>query len=190
MADSIKNPPKQVEFARIIKVRSLTPNGEHEFAEIPTLEEMTAMAEMLDAISIRKMRFTGVLSPLGEDGWMLAGNLGATVTQRCVITLEPVRVRIDIDVTRKFIPGLIDEDTEEEIEVPDDDEIEPLLAEIDLGQVAIESLALALPEYPKRDGASLEDTSFTAPEATPMTDEEVKPFAGLAALKQKLEDQS
>ena len=64
----------------------------------------------------------------------------------------------------------------------EDDEIEPLGERIDLGLVAIEALALALPAYPRKPGAS-----FGPPESALGEEEsEAKPFAALAALRGKI----
>jgi hypothetical protein len=52
--------------------------------------------------------------------------------------------------------------------------------------VATEALALALPAYPRRDGATLGAHAASAPPgAAPLTDAEVRPFAALAALRAK-----
>ena len=53
--------------------------------------------------------------------------------------------------------------------------------------VFVESLAIELPTYPKVDGASLETTAFTEPGKAALSDDDVKPFAGLAALRDKMQ---
>jgi len=50
-----------------------------------------------------------------------------------------------------------------------------------------EALALALPDYPRAEGAALDKSTFAAPGTAPLQDADLKPFAGLAALKSKLE---
>ena len=50
----------------------------------------------------------------------------------------------------------------------------------------VEALSLALPLYPKAEGAQLEDTTFAQPGITPMSDEAARPFSGLSALRDKL----
>ncbi len=65
----------------------------------------------------------------------------------------------------------------------EDEDIEPLGDRIDLGLVAIEALALALPPYPRKEGAALAETLPDDAEET----ETVKPFAALAALRDKLD---
>lgn len=174
-----------IEFSRPIQVSRLNNSAEQPFDEAPNEGEAKALEGLLEVLAVRKMRFQGRLLPLDKVGWELVATLGVTVTQNCVVTLETVRTRIDIDVRRQFLP--LEVGDEEEMEIPDNDEVENLEAIIDLGAVATEALILALPEYPKAEGAELESTNFTAPNVAPISDEDIKPFAGLAALKEKLE---
>ncbi len=64
--------------------------------------------------------------------------------------------------------------------------VEPLTATIDLGALMVESLALALPLYPRAEGAHLRQAIFTEPGAAPLTDDDARPFAGLKSLRDKL----
>ena len=75
-----------------------------------------------------------------------------------------------------------------EVEMPEDETIDPLGEQIDLWAVMTEALALALPAYPRADRAELETDSAIPPGAAPIEEEETKPFAALADLKKKLED--
>ncbi len=174
-----------IEFSRPIRVSKLNNSADQPFDEAPNEGEAKALEKLLNVLAVRKMRFQGRLIPLDKTGWELVATLGVTVTQSCVVTLESVRTRIDVDVRRQFFP--LETSYEEELEIPDNDEIEDLGAFIDLGVVAMEALVLALPEYPRAAGAELENANFTAPNVVPITEEDVKPFAGLAALKEKLE---
>lgn len=175
------------EFPRIVEVAKLSDTAPFAFDIAPDETERAALARLLGAQAIRKMRLAGTLAPDSEArGWILEADLGATVVQTCVVSLDPVVTRIDQPVRRRFLP--LRGQSEPEIEVaPDaDDEIEPLGPRIDLGLVATEALALALPDYPRREGASLADR-VAAPEGIrPLDEADVKPFAALAALKDKL----
>jgi len=105
-----------------------------------------------------------------------------------LVTLDPVTTRIDVPVIREFVEGLEQPvDDEEEIEISPDDNSEPLGSHIDLETVMIEALSLALPLYPRIEGAELTDSNFTAEGIQPMSNEDAKPFAGLASLRDKLE---
>ena len=186
MAETIKTQNPTPEFSRILKVSKLTNTADYMFDEVPTEDETTEMAKLFDVISIRKMRFQGRISPFEDEGWLLEGRLGATITQNCVITLERVRTRIDLDIRRVFVPMAEPSENEVSLDASHDDELEPLGKEIDLGLVAIETLALAIPEYPRVEGAELRERSFAPPGAADISEEEPKPFADLAALKEKL----
>jgi uncharacterized metal-binding protein YceD (DUF177 family) len=186
MAETIKNQNPTPEFSRVLKVSKLTGSSNYAFDETPSEDETDAMSALFDVVSIRKMRFKGKIVPFDEKGWLLQGILGATISQNCVITLERVRTRIDIDIRRVFVP--LPEPTADEItlDASSDDEVEPLGKEIELGLVAMEALALAIPEYPRIEGAELPDGDFSPTSTADITDEAPKAFAGLAALKEKL----
>ena len=143
------------------------------------------MAETLGLDALRKLRLTATLVPEGQADWRLEARLGATVVQPCVVTLAPVTTRIDTDVTRRYIADYV-QPAASEAEMPEDDTAEPLPARLDLWAVAREALALALPDYPRAEGAELGDRNFTAPGIAPMTDDDAKPLAKLAALRDRL----
>ncbi len=179
--------PDNPEFARVIALRQIRDLDEFGFDIAPTPAEAEALARLLDARAVRKMRFAGRLTPRG-GGWQLEGELGATVVQSCVITLDPVTTRIDQKVRRTFLPEVLAEAAVRGAEIlvdPEgDDEIEPLSDRIDLGLVATEALALALPAYPRKPGATL------GLDAAPDDESEPKPFAALAALRGKTGSES
>lgn len=151
----------------------------------PSAADLQALAAFLGISAVARLRFSATLTPEGRSDWRLEGTLGATVTQPCVITLAPVRTRIDEPVLRRFmaelppaVPG--------EAEMPEDDTIEPLPGSIDLWQIAAEALALALPPWPRLPGAELGALAVAPPGAAPLTDAAARPLAGLAALRDRL----
>lgn len=146
------------------------------FKLAPDATHRQALARQLDIPRIRKLTFTGKLSPDGRHDWRLEGILGATVVQECVITTDPVTTRIDVPVARHYLRQM-PEPEGVEAEIPEDDTLEPLGPQIDLGDVMAEALALALPDYPRTPGAELE----SLPEETAPIRR--NPFAALAALK-------
>lgn len=147
--------------------------------------DQAAAAATLKIPGLAKMRFRGRIAPLGKADWELKGTVGATATQECVLTLAPVKTRIDEEVYRIFRSDMPAFEDGSVVELNMDEHEEPLGAEIDLFAIALEAIALALPPYPKAKGAALEKTVFAGEDVTPMTDEDTKPFASLAALKDK-----
>ncbi|WP_170752703.1 YceD family protein [Ruegeria lacuscaerulensis] len=168
-----------------LRVADLPQNTSTPFDLRPDAKELAVIREDLGLLGLRKLSFVGDVRAQGKRDWVLAGKLGATVIQPCVVTLEPVTTRIDIPVTRVYLTDWTDPD-EEEFEIPQGDESEPLGHEIDPGLVMTEALSLALPQYPRKDGAELEQADYTEPGKQAMTDEDAKPFAGLASLRDAL----
>ena len=173
-----------------LRVAGLNTKGATEFALQPNVAQRKAIARLLDLIELKKLRFIGRIVPTGDADWTLTGDLGGTVVQPCVVTLAPVTTRIETPVIRQFIKmAQYPQDTEEneEIEILPGEDSEPLGSHIDLAAVMSEALSLALPLYPKADGAKLPTSTYAEDGATPMTDEAARPFAALSALRDKLD---
>ncbi len=148
----------------------------------PDARERAALAVALGIPAIRKFRLSGDISPLGRRDWLFTFTLGATVVQDCVITLDPVTTRIDETLRRTYLSDYETPDADD-AEMPEDDTADPLPTALDLYDVALEALALALPPYPRAPGAELGSVVYTEPGEAPLTDEAARPFAGLAAMR-------
>ena len=143
-----------------------------------------ALAEELGITAIHALRFNGTLTPEGRQDFRLEAQLDAEVEQPCTITLAPVRTLLRETLLRRYLAD-VPEPEGEEVEIPADD-FEALPEVIDLGTVATEALALALPLYPRAEGAALEQAVFAEAGVEPLTDEALRPFAGLAGLAARL----
>lgn len=153
------------------------------FALAPEAEDRARIAAWLGIPAVRKLRFEGRLVPEGRQDWRLEADLGATVVQDCVVTLDPVTTRIDEKVERRYVAETAPAEAGE-FEMPEDDSVEELPQSLDLVQVMVEALALALPPYPRAEGVELGETVVTEPGSEPLTRESAKPFAALRdALK-------
>lgn len=168
-----------------LRVAALPSRKPTRFKLDPDAETRQAMAADLGLLDLPRFQFKGELTPAGSRDFTLTARLTADVVQPCSITLAPVPAHLEETVLRRFLADW-QEPEAEEVEMPEDDSSEPLPEIIDLGAVALEALALALPLYPRAEGVELGEASFAPPGAEPIRDEEMKPFAGLAALKQKL----
>ena len=172
-----------------LRFSNLNQQSGHDVLLEPDAADRAAIAEELGIVAVRKLRFAGLVRPEGSRDWRLEAVLGATVVQTCVVTLDPVTTRIDEPVLRRYLTQVPDPEPGE-VEMPEDDSVEPLPATLDLRAVMIEALSLALPPYPRADGVEPVDLAVTEPGKTPLTDDDVKPFAGLSALRDKLGDGS
>lgn len=160
----------------ILRLAALHRRAPHPFALTPDAAARAGLAAELGIRAVKKLEFAGQIAPEGAQGWRLTARLGASVVQDCVVSGAPVPTRIDTDVVRRYVPGLAPPDGAE-AEVPDDDTLEPLTAEVDAGDVLREALALALPDYPRALGAELPAPQIGAAETR------ANPFAALAKLK-------
>jgi uncharacterized metal-binding protein YceD (DUF177 family) len=172
----------EVEFSRLVRLRHLPATGGQAFSIEATPTECRAVARRLELVSLTTIRFQGRIEKGPRDGVLIVrGTIEADATQRCVVTLEPVPARLDVAIERYFVIGA--PDPEDEIVVsPDDEEPEPIAGELlDLGEIAVEELSLALDPYPHAADApavlrSYNDAADAAARSA---------FAALAALRDR-----
>ncbi|MFD1797614.1 DUF177 domain-containing protein [Paracoccus aurantiacus] len=165
-----------------LRVAHLSPARDNEFDLKPDAGARAAIAAEMELSDLPKLRFTGRVRARGSDEWVLDGTLRATVVQPCVVTLDPVTTPLEEQVSLVFSPHVTTPE-EDEIEMGDET-IEPLGQWIDLGAIALEALALALPTHPRKDGAELPEAAADD-DAGAASAETRKPFAGLADLMKK-----
>jgi len=140
----------------------------------PDAATRARIARSLDLASLDAFTATLDIRP-ARVGWSLSGRVVADAVQTCGLTLEPLPVAID----ETFSIDLI-EATEpvagEEVEVSLEDDTPDVIEDgrIDLGQYAVEQLALTLDPFPRKPGAA-----FVQPEEPA----EISPFAVLKAFR-------
>ncbi|NSX55174.1 YceD family protein [Parasulfitobacter algicola] len=174
----------------VLRVADLPQKKPTQFDIQPEAAQLDQITDQLELSALRKVRFKGVVAPIGQRDWELTAHLGATVVQPCVVTLAPVTTRIEEDISRLYLRELPEISEGSEIEMNTDDTVEALPATLNLDDILIEALALALPLYPKADDAALTQAAFTKPGEKAMTDDDARPFAGLASLRDKLNKDS
>lgn len=159
-----------------LRTADLPGRGKVVFQIQPDAEARKELAAQMGIIRIKKLDFSGEMTPDGHHDWLLNAKLGATVVQECVVTTDPVTTRIETETFRRFVRQL-PQIEEAEAEMPEDDSLEQLGAYVDPGDVMAEALALALPDYPRASDASLEGVDGLS--QGPLEDERPNPFAAL-----------
>ncbi len=159
----------------------LSPRKPTRFDYVADTATLQALAKDLGLRSLRSLRLKGEIEPRGRDELELNARLIADADQACVVTLAPVAAKIDEDIRRRYVADLTAPEGDE-VEMPEDDTIEPMPEMVDLAEIAAEALALALPLYPRAPGAELGQAVHAAAGIAPLSDADLKPFAGLAAL--------
>lgn len=143
--------------------------------------ERKALAEALGLFDIPAFTAEFILKRARNGVVHVDGRLVAEVVQECVVSLEPVRQRIDETVELRFViaskggksgPDPVD------IEPTGNDPPELLSGPIlDLGPVLLEHFVLALDPYPRAPGAEApSDPAGEGPE------DSASPFAVLSSL--------
>ena len=165
-------------------IKTLSVHEPVAFSLAPDTEARAGIADDLGIRGIRKLTFAGDLRPEGARDLVLKARIGATVVQDCVVTGDPVTTRIDEEVTRRYLDNM-PEPEGDEVEMPEDETADPMPVTLDLTEIMVEALALALPPWPRTEGVEPVSLSVTEPGKTPMTDDDAKPFAALKTLAEK-----
>jgi hypothetical protein len=146
--------------------RGLAINVEADAAECAAI----ARRMLIPAVHALSCRF--VLTPEPQGRIAATGALRARVTQTCVVSLEDFPAEVVEDFAVVFVPEDALTDTGEDPESID--ELPYAGGAIDLGEAAVEQLALALDPYPRKPDAVLPEAAVQAP---------VSPMAALAAWR-------
>jgi len=140
----------------------------------PDGETRMKIARALDLASLDAFEAEMKVAP-ARTGWTLSGRLTADAVQTCGLTLEPLPIRIE----ERFEIALVEaqEPVEgDELEITLDDNAPDVVEDgrIDLGQYAVEQLALNLDPFPRKPGAEF---------VQPAEPAEISPFAVLKAFR-------
>jgi uncharacterized metal-binding protein YceD (DUF177 family) len=164
-----------------LRTAEVSARREHRFAVTPDAAGAAGIAALLGLLSVERLEFRGTVRPEGRD-LVLEGRLEAAVVQASVVSLAAVPLRVGVDVVRRYVADLVLPEGDE-VEMPEDDTVEPLPAVIDLGAVMTEALALALPDYPRLPAEELGEVTAAPPGAAPLQAADLSPFAALAGLQ-------
>jgi uncharacterized metal-binding protein YceD (DUF177 family) len=140
----------------------------------PDAAERAKIAKSLDLASLDAFDAEIRLEPSGHSGWRVSGRVRADAVQTCGLTLEPLPIHIDARFSISLAEAV--ETESDEIDVTLDDDAPDLIedGQVDLGQYAVEQVALKLDPFPRKPGAE-----FVQPEEPA----EISPFAVLKALR-------
>ncbi len=159
------------EFVRTIVVVELEPGQRDHMVFDASAEECTAIAQRLKLLSMTSFSADiYVLRELSGDV-SIFGDITAEIEQACVVTLEPVSDSVEDSIMQRFTAREDDEEAE------DEDPVEPITDdEIEVGEVLLQNLSLALNPYPRAPGVAFEVVDDDAGEPS-------GPFAALAQLR-------
>jgi uncharacterized metal-binding protein YceD (DUF177 family) len=164
-------PATAPEFVRPVDVDRL-PSGGGVYDLAATPAERAALARRFDLLALDRLEAQVRLTPLPGGLLRLSATLSADLVQACVVTLEPVRGRIDDQFTLLYRPGV---EAEKTVVLSGAAElVEPLPGGVlDIGEAVAQQLSLALDPFPRTPGAAAESLGEAL----------ASPFAALAKWK-------
>ena len=134
-------------------------------------DELPAVAARLRVLALESLHCAFKLRRVGASTVEGEGALRARVTETCVVSLDPFCHDVEETFTVHFVPpGAEDDDPDPEAI----DQIPYTGGAADLGEAAVEQLALALDPFPRKPGAALPAEA---------TEEMASPFATLLARR-------
>ncbi len=157
------------EFSRPLRLQELC-DGTIERKIIAEPTELKNIEERFGCFELKSLSMSLEIShePTGPHV-KLVGSLSAELVQRCVITLEPIIERIEEPVEALYDPERSTRNGDTATNIEDDLLLEPLDGDvIDLGELAIQHLAVAYDPYPRKTGANFMD--YKGSNVTPESD--------------------
>ncbi len=139
------------ELHRPVALDRIGPNGTA-LAISAAPEELPAIAARLRVVSVAGLQCAFRLRRIGATTIEAQGTLSACVTETCVVSLDTFDYDLQETFTVHFVPAGTEDDD------PDPEAIDQIPFEggsIDIGEAAVEQLALALDPYPRKPGAAL-----------------------------------
>ena len=165
-------------FTRILDPASLRPDLTLTISADEV--ERSKIAAFLGILSLDALSAELVATRTSKGEIRIAGRVLATLTQRCVVSLEPVPQILNEELHLRFVPESdwgAKTQREEVVSAEAEDPPEPYPPSgIDLGAAIVEHLALNLDPYPRAPGVKLEE------QMAGQEDKVESPFAVLKSL--------
>ncbi|WIY54000.1 YceD family protein [Devosia sp. YIM 151766] len=166
-------------FDAVVRIDKLPAGGRSVDVDADA-DSRAAIAAALNILAVDRFTARLTIVPL-RGGLRAQGHLDAEIAQASVVSFEPVPATISEPIDRIFLPAPRDNPapgSESFIDLEDDDFPDHIDGpEVDLSALLLETLALALDPYPRKDSESLDSLGLVRDQP------DAGPFAKLAGLK-------
>lgn len=152
------DPRPETVFSLPVSLSALPAAG-RTFDLVPDPATRAAIAARLGVPAVERLSGRILLAP-EPGGYRLAGRVEAALSRVCVVTLEPLSETVDERFTLRFASGggAVAEDADPTL---DEDAPEPLDGDsLDIAEMLVQQLALAMTPYPRRPDASFASAEF------------------------------
>lgn len=153
---------RSLEFSHPVEVTNL-PSGGRTYKLTASEEECADVAKRLGLLSVSELKCALFLKKESGGFIRVSGDFNADITQACVVTLSPISSQIREEVSMTFMEDPDDTRNRkrgggEELVSVDEDDPPELVDEgrIDLGELVVEQLVLALNPYPRAEGVDFD----------------------------------
>ncbi|GAK33363.1 hypothetical protein JCM17846_22810 [Iodidimonas nitroreducens] len=120
-----------------------------------------------------------------EGGMKLSGQLRADLVQQCVLTLQPIVVRLDEPFAIYYLADdLPEEDGEAIVDAEHEDVVALIDGKVDVGEALAQTLSLALDPFPRAEDAVLPQGVISEDELK-ISHRRDNPFSILEKLRDK-----
>jgi uncharacterized metal-binding protein YceD (DUF177 family) len=185
MSEISKTPSPQND---ILVISELSQNKPRRFELRWDADHLAQYLPEMELRALSKLSIKGQIQAEGGKNWKLNATVGASAVQACVVTMDDVKTRLDVEINRRYLSNFAAHEEEFASEEDLDAESEEIPTQINLLDLALETVSLNLDDFPRKDGTELEPVLAAPKGVVPLTDDAVKPFAGLAALKDKMKE--
>ena len=184
------------DLVRLVETAALSPSGEQ--VELSTnVEQRAALAKALGILEVTSFKSDLRIAQWKKVGVQFSGRISIEVVHSCVVSLEPVPRKMELEILRQFLPpGKTARKNErfdgEELIIDPHSEDEPDELEgnqLDLWEVIVEEIFLNLDEFPRSESAKNSGLLVSEEEvSTPNQDHSVSdnptytPFSDLDTL--------
>lgn len=176
----------KISLGFVLPVDEVDRAGRHYTFEASAAERAT-LIERFDLIDITSFRADFEVKDRGEaQGIFISGSLKAALTQRCVVTLEPVGEEVETDFTLMLVDSeMADRMDEEEVYLdPDAPEYDALEGkEIPLGEIIAQTLSINMDPYPRAEDVELSVDKKAGISVNEPEEKRPNPFAVLEKLR-------
>ena len=177
---------KAPEFSRIVNIAHLPSCGsEEELEATPT--ERAALAERFGIVGISSLVANLRLNHQEKHIVKVAGEVSVVVSQRCVVTLEPIEQKLDINIDSVFVPEKQHEENGNTDEISlnggDETDVETYSGgKIDIGELVSQCVGINIDPYPRKNDVGLVNAKFGIQQEKPNPFEEL---ANMIKTKEK-----
>lgn len=156
-----------------------------------TEQELKLIAEQFELVAIKNFSTLFKIRLWQSGGLTITGEISSLIVQECVVTLEPVKTKIQQEFFVRLIPEsdvhkfqeLIGKDGTLDIDIEGKDPPDIFNGtEVDLGDIALEQFALVIDPFPRLDGVDFQKIQSKFMEPNPSEPNQPSAFAELSSL--------